>query len=147
MGAYLEKLSADIKVAMRARDKPRLTLLRMLVAGIQEEQHRSGKEELSDDAEQQVLQRAVKTRRESVKQAEEVGRQEIADAEAAEIVVIAEYLPKQMTGDELLAKIREVAAATGYTGPKDTGTFMKAWQAQYKGLADGRAMQEALKSL
>lgn len=147
MGKYLTTLTADVKTAMKARDKARLTLLRMLIAGIQEEQHKSGKDDLSDDEEQAVLQRAVKTRRDSVEQAIQAGRQEIADAEAAEIEIIAEYLPKQMTGDELAAKVKEVAEACGYGGPKDTGAFMKAWMAQYKGLADGRAVQDALKAL
>ena len=147
MGAHLTKLVADVKTAMKARDKDRLTVLRMLVAGIQEEQHRKGEDDLSDAVELEVLARAVKTRKDSVAQALEVGRQEIADAEAAEIEIIQAYLPQQMAGDELLAKVREVAESVGYDGPKDTGKFMKEWMANYKGQADGRDVQNALKSL
>ena len=65
----------------------------------------------------------------------------------AEIAIIQDYLPQQMTGDELLGKVREVAESVGYEGPKDTGKFMKEWMAQYKGQADGRDVQNALKSL
>ena len=147
MASYLTRLTGDIKVAMKARDKQRLTLLRMLVAGIKDEQHRANTDELSDEAELQVLSRAVKTRKDSVAQALEFGRQDIADAESAEIEMITTYLPQQMTGDELLAKVREVAAAVGYEGPKDTGKFMKEWMSRHKGQADGRDVQTALKSL
>jgi uncharacterized protein YqeY len=147
MASYLTKLTEDIKLAMKAREKQRLTVLRMLVAGIQEEQHRSNKDDLSDEEELQVLSRAVKTRKDSVAQALEVGRQEIADAEAAEIVMISTYLPQQMTGEELLSKVREVASSVGYEGPKDTGKFMKEWMTHYKGQADGRDVQTALKSI
>ena len=147
MASYLTKLTEDIKLAMKAREKQRLTVLRMLVAGIQEEQHRSNKDDISDEEELQVLSRAVKTRKDSVAQALEVGRQEFADAEAAEIEMISTYLPQQMTGDELLSKVREVATTVGYEGPKDTGKFMKEWMTHYKGQADGRDVQTALKSI
>ena len=147
MGRYLTQLSADVKVAMKARDKPRITLLRMLIAGMREEQHRTNTDDLSDEIELQVLFRAVKTRKDSVAQALEVDRQEFAAAEAAEIEIISMYLPQQMTGEELLSKIREVATTVGYEGPKDTGKFMKEWLSRYKGQADGRDVQTALKSL
>jgi uncharacterized protein YqeY len=147
MAGYLTRLTEDVKVAMKARDKQRLTVLRMLVAGIKDEQHKTNTDELSDEAELQVLFRAVKTRKDSVAQALEFGRPEIAEAESAEIEMISTYLPQQMTGDELLAKVREVAAAVGYEGPKDTGKFMKEWMSRHKGQADGRDVQTALKSL
>jgi uncharacterized protein YqeY len=147
MGKYLSRLTADIKDAMKARDRLRLDVLRMVVAGIKEDQHRKATDELSDEDELAVLMRAVKTRKDSVQQAIEVGRQEIADKEQAEIAIIDGYLPTQITGDELAAKVREVAVAIGYSGPKDTGRFMKEWMGRYKGQADGREVQQALKAL
>lgn len=147
MGRYLDQLTGDIKVAMKAREKLRLVCLRMLVAGIQEEQHRKSKDDLSDEEELAVLLRAVKTRKDSVQQALDVGRQDIADGENAEIEIVAAYLPKQMEGEELAAKVREVAEAVGYEGPKDTGKFMKEWMSLYKGQADGRDVQAAIKNL
>ena len=65
----------------------------------------------------------------------------------AEIEIVAAYLPKQMEGEELAAKVREVAEAVGYEGPKDTGKFMKEWMSLYKGQADGRDVQAAIKNL
>ena len=147
MGSYLERLSSDIKAAMRAKDRLRLDVLRMLVAGIRDDQHKKSVDDLSDEDELAVLMRAVKTRKDSVHQALEVGRQEIADKESAEIAIVEGYLPAQMTGDELTAKVEEVASKIGYSGPKDTGKFMKEWMNNYKGQADGREVQEALKGL
>lgn len=147
MGRYLTQLTADIKVAMKARDKFRLECLRMVVAGIQEEQHRKKNDDLADEEELDVLSRAVKTRKESVRQALDVGRQEIADNETAEIEIITAYLPQQLTGDALASKIQEVATSVGYAGPKDMGKFMKEWMSLYKGQADGRDVQNALKAL
>ena len=151
MGTYLPKITEDIKTAMRAKDRLRLDVLRMVVTAIREEQFQKKVDELSDEDELVVLMRAVKTRKESVVQALEVGRPEIADKENAEIEIVSVYLPTQMTGDELLAKVKEVAASVGFGGAKDTGKFMKEWMAQYKGKgkgkADGREVQEALKTI
>ncbi len=147
MATHLVRISADIKDAMRAKDKLRLTVLRMVVADIKSEQDRKNVGDLDEADELAILMRAVKTRKESVQQAVDAGRQDIADNELAEIEIVRAYLPQQMSGDELLAKVREVAAEVGYQGPRDTGKFMQAWMANYKGQADGKDVQVALKSL
>lgn len=143
----LNRLSADMKAAMKAGEKDRLQVLRMLISGLKEEQHRAGTDELDEAAEMAVLRRAVKTRRETIEQARETGRDEIAASEAAEIAVIEDYLPTMMTGDALFAKVREVAEEVGFAGPADTGKFMKAWMSRYQGQAEGRDVQAALKQL
>lgn len=143
----LAKLTEDMRAAMKSGDKFRLGVLRMLINGLKDEQHRTGRDELARDDELAVLRRAVKTRRETVEQAEATGRSEIAERERAEIAVVEDYLPRTLSPDELLARVREVAAEVGYSGPGDTGKFMKAWMSRYKGLADGRAVQDALKSI
>ncbi|MCA8943923.1 MAG: GatB/YqeY domain-containing protein [Planctomycetes bacterium] len=143
----LQRLTADMKSAMKSGEKDRLQVLRMLISGLKEEQHRKETDELDDAAEMQVLRRAVKTRRETIEQARENGRTEVAEAEAAEVAIIEEYLPTMLTGDELAAKVREVATEVGYAGPADTGKFMKAWMAKYQGQAEGRDVQAALKAL
>ncbi len=94
-----------------------------------------------------MLQKAIKTRSDSVSQATAAGRADIAQKEQFEIDVIAGYLPKQMDAAEVTAKVKEIAAAIGYQGGKDTGRFMKEWMAKYKGLADGKLVQDALKTL
>ena len=67
--------------------------------------------------------------------------------EQAEIEVIQSYLPRQLGAGEVTEKVRALAAEIGYAGGKDTGRFMKEWMARYKGVADGRLVQEALKAL
>jgi len=145
MGAYLDKLTADMKAFMRSGEKDKLTVVRMIISDIKKKVEVDG--DLSDDDEAAVLQKAVKTRVDTVEQAKAAGRDEIAQKEQAEIELIQSYLPKQMTPEEVEAKVREVAAAIDYQGGKDTGRFMKEWMAKYKGLADGKAVQQALKNL
>ena len=145
MATYLDKLTADMKAFMRSGEKDKLTVVRMLISDIKKKVEVDG--ELSDDDEAAVLQKAVKTRVDTVEQATAAGRDEIAQKEQAEIELIQSYLPKQMTPEEVEAKVKEVAAAIDYQGGKDTGRFMKEWMAKYKGLADGKLVQQALRSL
>jgi hypothetical protein len=147
MANYLQRLTADMKVAMKAGDKPRLEVIRMLVSELKKRAIDAQVDDLPDEDEAAVLQKAIKTRSDTVAQATAAGRAEIAAKEQAEIEVIQSYLPKQMTAEEVGAKVREIAAAIGYQGGKDTGRFMKEWMAKYKGLADGKLVQEALKTL
>lgn len=147
MATYLHKLTADMKAAMKSGDKPRLEVLRMLISELKKRAIDAQVDDLPDEDEVAVLQKAIKTRADTVAQAGAAGRQEIVQKEQLEIEVIQSYLPKQMTADEVGAKVREIAAAIGYQGGKDTGRFMKEWMAKYKGLADGKLVQEALKSL
>jgi uncharacterized protein len=143
MAAYLKKLVEDQKAAMKAGDKARLEVIRMLVSELKKRAIDAQTDDLPDDEEVAVLQKAVKTRADTIAQAKAAGRAEIAAKEQSEIDVITAYLPKQMSA----AKVRELAAAIGYQGGKDTGRFMKEWMARYKGLADGKLVQDALKTL
>jgi len=147
MANYLEKLTADMKTAMKGGDKPRLEVVRMVISELKKKAIDAKVDNLPDDEEAAVLQKAIKTRSDSVAQAKAAGRADIADKEQFEIDVIAAYLPKQMSAEQVTAKVKEVAAAIGYQGGKDTGRFMKEWMAKYKGLADGKLVQDALKTL
>jgi uncharacterized protein YqeY len=147
MANYLARLTGDMKTAMKAGDKPRLEVLRMLIAELKKRAIDAQVDDLPDDEEVAVLQKAVKTRADTVQQATAAGRDDIAAKEQAEIAVIEGYLPQQMSGDVVAAKVRELAAEIGYEGPKDTGRFMKEWMSRYKGVADGKAVQQALKGL
>jgi len=147
MANYLEKLTADMKTAMKGGDKPRLEVIRMVISELKKKAIDAKVDNLPDDEEAAVLQKAIKTRSDSVAQAKAAGRADIADKEQFEIDVIAAYLPKQMSAEQVTAKVKEVAAAIGYQGGKDTGRFMKEWMAKYKGLADGKLVQDALKTL
>jgi len=147
MANYLEKLTADMKTAMKGGDKPRLEVVRMLISELKKKAIDAKVDNLPDDEEAAVLQKAIKTRSDSVAQAKAAGRADVAQKEQFEIDVIAAYLPKQMSAEEVATKVKEVAASIGYQGGKDTGRFMKEWMAKYKGLADGKLVQDALKTL
>jgi hypothetical protein len=147
MGALQERITADMKAALKAGDKPRLSVLRMLIAAIKDEQIRVNQDSLPDAAEVAILRKAVLTRRDTIEQAKAGGRADVVAAETREIAVVESYLPARLTGDALQAKVAEVAAAIGYAGPKDTGRFMKEWMVRHKDLADGRDVQEALRRL
>lgn len=145
MGGYLDRLTADMKSAMRAREQDKLTVLRMIISDIKKKAEAEG--ELSDEAELGILQKAVKTRADTIEQATAVGRDEIAAREQREVEMIEVYLPAQMSDEEVAAKVREVAAEIGFEGSKDRGRFMKEWMSRYRGLADGRVVQKALGDL
>lgn len=147
MASYIEKLTADMKVAMKGGDKPRLEVIRMLISDLKKKAIDTKVDNLPDDEEAAILQKAIKTRADTVAQAKAAGRAEVAAKEQFEIDIITSYLPKQMSAAEVAAKVKEVAAAIGYQGGKDTGRFMKEWMAKYKGVADGKLVQDALKAL
>lgn len=145
MAGYLDRLTADMKTAMKAREQDRLTVLRMIISDIKKKAEAEG--DLSDEAELAILQKAVKTRADTIEQATAAGRDEIAAREQREVEMIQGYLPAQMSAEEVEAKVREVAAEIGFEGNKDRGRFMKEWMGRYKGLADGKLVQAALGKL
>lgn len=147
MASYLERLTTDMKTAMKGGDKPRLEVLRMLISDLKKKAIDAKVDNLPDDEEVAILQKAVKTRADSVAQAKAAGRAEIAQKEQFEIDVVMTYLPKQMAAAEVADKVRALAKEIGYAGGKDTGRFMKEWMTRYKGVADGKLVQDALKTL
>ncbi len=147
MGTYLDRLTSDMKAAMKSGDKARLEVLRMLISDLKKKAIDAKVDSLEADEEVAILQKAVKTRADSVAQARSAGRAEIAAREQAEIDVVQSYLPKQMSAAEVGDKVRALATEIGYSGGKDTGRFMKEWMVRYKGVADGKLVQEALKTL
>ena len=147
MAKYLTQLIADMKTAMKAGDKPRLEVLRMLISELKKKAIDQQVDDLPDDEEVAILHKAVKSRADTVTQATAAGRTEIAQKEQLEIDVITSYLPKQMSPTEVAEKVREVAAAIGSARGKDTGRFMEEGMTKSKGLADGKLVPDALKSL
>jgi uncharacterized protein len=146
VGAYLERLTADMKAAMRAGEKEKLTVVRMLISDIKKKAEADGGD-LSDESEAAILQKSVKMRSDTIQQAKDAGREEIVAKEEVEIEWVKAYLPQQMSKDEVSAKVKEIADAIEFQGGKDTGRFMKEWMSKYKGLADGKLVQEALRGL
>jgi len=147
VGSRLARITADMKAAMKSGDKARLEVLRMLISDLKKKAIDSQVDALKDEDEVAILQKAVKTRMDSVAQAKAGGRADIAAKEQAEIDVVNGYLPKQLSAADVAGKVRALAQEIGYAGAKDTGRFMKEWMARYKGQADGKLVQDALKTL
>jgi len=140
-----ERITEDMKAAMRASDKERLSTIRMVQAAIKQ---REVDERITlDDAQViAVLEKMVKQRRESIMHFEQGSRQDLADKEKAEIVLLQSYLPAQLTEAEVDAIIRDAIASTGAASIKDMGKVMAAVKAQAAGRADMGAVSARIKA-
>lgn len=143
-----DQVSEDIKKAMLAREKVRLEALRGIKKEFLEAKTAKGANgELSDDTAMKILVKMVKQRKESAKIYEENNRPELAENELAEAAVLEEYLPKQLSGEELDAELRAIISETGASGPKEMGKVMGVASKRLAGRAEGRAISEAVKRL
>ena len=142
-----EKLQNNLTAAMRARDEIKSSTIRMILTSIKNEEV-SGKEarELSDAEVITVLSREAKKRREAAEAFDHAGAKDRADQERAEGVVIAEYLPKQLSEDEIKALIAEAIAETGANSPAQMGLVMKSLQPKTAGKADGGLVSSLVKA-
>jgi hypothetical protein len=143
-----DKVSDDIKKAMLARDKVRLEALRGAKKEFLEAKTAKGANgELSDENATKIIVKMVKQRKESAKIYTDNNRQELADNELAEAAVLEEYLPKQLSAEELDTELRAIIAETGATGPREMGKVMGVASKRLAGRAEGRAISEAVKNL
>lgn len=134
-----DKVTEEVKAAMKAGDKPRLTTLRLIQSAIKDRDianRGNAKDAASDDEILQILAKMVKQREESAKAFEDGGRPELAANERAEIDIIRDFLPKQMDAAETEAAIRAVIAETGSAGVKDMGKVMAALREKFAGQMD-----------
>ena len=138
-----ERIRTELTEAMKARDAATLSTLRMIQSALKYEQIEKG-HELSDEEAQVVIRRAVKQRQDSIEQYTKGGRQDLADKEAAELAMLEKYLPKQMSDAEVEAAVKSVIAEVGATSKKDSGRVMKEVMAKFKGLVDGKKVQEVV---
>ncbi|MBR5899582.1 MAG: GatB/YqeY domain-containing protein [Muribaculaceae bacterium] len=143
-----EKVSADIKAAMLARDKVRLEALRGVKKEFLEAKTAKGGDgTLSDDAAMKILVKMVKQRKESAEIYNTQNRPELAENELAEAAVIEEYLPKQLTEEELTAELQKIIAQVGATSAKEMGKVMGVASKALAGRADGKAISAKVKEL
>jgi uncharacterized protein YqeY len=141
------KINQDIKAAMIAKDAVRLRGLRAVKAAILlAKTEKAGVEELTEDAEIKVLQKLVKQRKESGEIYKAQGREDLFQTEFEEQKVIEEYLPKQLSREEIEVVVKNIIAETGAAGMKDMGKVMGAANAQLAGKADGKTISEIVKS-
>jgi uncharacterized protein YqeY len=142
-----EKLQNDLTDALRARDEIRSSTIRMILTSIKNEEV-AGKEarELNDAEIITVLSREAKKRREAAEAFDQAGAKDRADQERAEGVVIGEYLPKQLTEDEIKSLIAAAMAETGASTPAQMGLVMKSLQPKIAGKADGGLVSSLVKA-
>lgn len=143
-----DRVSEDIKKAMLAREKVRLEALRGAKKEFLEAKTAKGTNgELTDENATKILVKMVKQRKESAKIYTDNNRPELAENELAEAAVLEEYLPKQLSADELEAELRAIIAETGAAGPRDMGKVMGVASKRLAGRAEGRAISETVKKL
>jgi uncharacterized protein YqeY len=145
--SLVEQIQKDITAAMKARDEQRLSTLRMVKSALKNREIEK-MAPLDDKESQAVLTTLIKQRKESVEQFTKGGRQEMADKEAAEIVLIETYLPKAAGDAEVVAGVKAVIAEMGSPTMKDMGTVMKNAMARFNAAGmrvDGKMVSEAVK--
>lgn len=143
-----DRISADIKTAMLARQKVRLEALRGIKKEFLEAKTAPGAGGvLSDDTAMKILVKMAKQRRESAKIYQENNRPELAENELAEMAVIEEYLPKKLSTDELEAELQKIIAEVGATSPQEMGKVMGVATKKLAGRADGKDISVAVRRL
>lgn len=147
MSSLKDKLKADLSAAMKNRDEVRTRTIRLALAAISTEEV-AGKaaRELSDEEIVKVLTKEAKKRKEAAEAFAGAGREEQAQAERAEQAVLEEYLPEQLSDEELTALVDEVIAEVGAEGPKAMGQVMKALTPKIAGRAEGGRVAQLVRS-
>lgn len=144
-----DRITEDIKAAMKAQDKIRLETVRSIKKAILEKEvsvRPSGQDNLTEAQETEVLVQLAKQRRDSITQYEQANRPDLAQQEAQELAILEEYLPKQLSDDEVSQIIDAIITGVGATSAKDLGKVMGPAMQQLKGKADGKKVQEFVKA-
>ena len=146
MASIKERLEDDIRNTMRARNRERLDTLRFLKSQIQLAEKNALKE-LDDSGVTDVIAKQAKDRRESIEMFGQGGRQDLVDKEQAALAVLQEYMPEQMTSDEIENLARQVIQDVGAAGPGDRGRVMGRIMPQVRGKADGSEVNAVVSRL
>ncbi|MCX6173764.1 MAG: GatB/YqeY domain-containing protein [Ignavibacteriales bacterium] len=142
-----EKINQDLKDSMRSGDKIRLETIRSIRALILEFEKSGSGKELNSEEEIKMLTTAAKKRKESIEQFRNGGRNELAEKEEAELKIIEEYLPKQLTLDEILEEVKKIASEVGAKAKEDFPKLMPVAAKVLKGRADGKIVKEIVEKL
>ena len=146
MANLKQELQNALKVAMKAKDRERRDAIRLLQSAIKQAEV-DGRAELDDDAALTILRREAKKRRETIAELESAGRSVDAAAERFELAVTEDFLPRQLTGDELKPIVRDAIAEIGATSMKEMGQVMRVVMPKVRGLADGKAVNALVREL
>lgn len=141
----VEKLKQDMVEAMKAKDKERLTTIRMIKGDLDKE-HIDKKCEINDDLLIEVVNRGIKQRKDSIAEFEKGGRNDLIEKTQAEIEILQSYLPAQLSEEEVSLIIDEAFQIVNPEGPRDMGKIMKEVQPKLKGRADMKQVSEIIKS-
>lgn len=142
-----ERIQKDLVSAMKNRQENALAALRSIKTAIQNEKTNGTYHELTDADVVGLIQKLVKQRKESMDIYSQAGRNELADKEQKEMFVLMEYVPKQLTEEEVEEKVRSIIAETGASSMKDMGKVMGLATQRMKGLAEGKTISQIVKNL
>lgn len=143
---FIERLNDDLRQAMKQKDDKRRSTLRMVLASIKNTE--IAKQKQLDDADVlSVLAKEAKQRRESIESFKQGNRLDLVAGEEEELAIITEYLPSQLTRDELVDMVKKSIAETGATGPRDKGKVMSVLVPQTKGRAEGKDVSDIVTEL
>jgi uncharacterized protein YqeY len=140
-----ERITEDMKAAMRAKDAERLGTIRLLTAAMKQKEV-DERIELDDVAVIGIVDKMLKQRKDSIEAFEKAGRQDLADKEKAEVAVLQAYLPARLSADEIAAEVKAIVAELGAKGPADMGKVMGAVKARLAGKADMGQVSAAVKA-
>ncbi len=140
-----ERITDDMKAAMRAKDSERLGTIRLLTAAMKQKEV-DERVELDDVAVVGIVDKMLKQRKDSIEAFEKAGRQDLADKEKAEVAVLLAYLPARLSADEIAAEVRAIVAELGAKGPGDMGKVMGAVKSRLAGKADMGQVSAAVKA-
>ena len=135
--SLLDRLNEDMKQAMKSKEKEKLSVIRMLKAALQNEAIKQGNKQLSEDEELTVLSREVKQRKDSLHEFEKAGREDLAQKIREELEIVSNYMPEQLSENEVEELVRKAIADTGASTKADMGKVMGALMPNVKGKADG----------
>lgn len=142
----LKKIENDVKDAMRAGEKPKVSTLRLLLAALKNEKIQAHRE-LTDEEIEAVIRRGVKQRKDSIEQYAKGNRPDLVDAETAELEILQGYLPQGLSELELESAVKSIIVDRALTSKKEVGAVMKELMTRYKGKVDGRRAQEIAQRL
>lgn len=144
-----DRITDEIKAAMKSQDKVRLETLRSIKKVLLEKEvsvRPSGQTELTEAQEIEALSQIAKQRRDSIEQYQKANREDLASQEAQELAIIETFLPAQLSDEEVAQTIDQIIAQTGASSAKDMGKVMGAAMQQLKGKTDGKKVQEIVKA-
>ncbi len=137
-----ERMDADLKEALKAKDTIRVSTIRMVKAGIKNLAIEKRAEKLEDKDVVVIISKQIKQHRDSIEQFTKGNRQDLADKEKAELTILESYLPKQLSAEELKVIVKSAIEKVGARGRADMGKVMKAAMEDAKGAADGKMLSQ-----